>query len=317
MEQRVCQHESVRKLNFDRPTYAVIKSDMAQLLDGKKSAQNLLDELKATISTTLAADPSKEAPCLAILQVGANPASAAYIRRKIKIADEIGASTKHISLSSDTSEEEIRRQVKRLAEDSAVDALIVQLPLDQKQVSSSKWVHETLEMIPPVKDADGLHTQNLGHLAAGSSTPSHWTAPLPATAYGIMDLLNFYKVPLLGKRILILGKSRLVGMPTAQLLMHAGGTVSVAHSKSGDWSDLSRNADVIVAAAGVKHLLKPEQIKEGVVLVDVGIHRDEDGLTGDIDHGCYEKAGSYSPVPGGVGQMTVACLMANLVNLWK
>ncbi len=282
-----------------------------QLLDGKKSAQHLLNNLKEVIGE------SSFPPCLAILQVGDNPASKAYIQRKIKIAKEIGASSEHISLSKNISELEIENKIRELCADQNIDALIVQLPLDQEKISSASWVHHCLELIPPSKDADGLHSQNLGMLSSGASSHKNWTAPLPATAYGIMKLLDFHNIGLVGKRVLILGKSRLVGMPTAQLMMHEGATVSVAHSKSGDWSDLSRNADIIVAAAGVKHLLKPEHIKKGVVIVDVGIHRDANGLTGDVDHACYEKASFYSPVPGGVGQMTVACLMANLVNLWK
>ena len=132
-----------------------------------------------------------------------------------------------------------------------------------------------------------------------------------------MELLKEFNVEVRGKRVLVLGKSRLVGMPTAQLMLHAGATVSVAHSQSGDWSDLSLQSDILIVATGRKHLLKADQIKEGAVIVDVGIHRTDHGLTGDVDPECFSKSKAYSPVPGGVGQMTVACLLANVVKLWS
>lgn len=300
---------------------------MTLLLDGKKSAQHLLEQLKSEIRETIEKasggniqrnpPPFNRPPCLAILQVGENPASGFYIKRKINVAKEIGASTQHVYLPRDASDKDIVQKIRDLSDSPEVDALIMQLPLDQETPSNAEWVHNCLEMIPPSKDADGLHSQNLGLLSSGMSSPKNWTSPLPATAFGIMNMLEFFEIDPSGKRVLVIGKSRLVGMPSSLLMTHAGGTVCTVHSKSGDWSDVSKKADIIIAAAGVKHLLKPDQISEKSVLIDVGIHKENKGLTGDVDPSCYDKCSAYSPVPGGVGQMTVACLMANLVNLWK
>jgi len=289
---------------------------MPRILDGKDVSSSLSLRLKNRLEAQRAAHPRARPPKLAILQVGANPASKAYISRKLKVASEIGILTEHLQLASDVSESEIEAQIERLNEDPSVHGLIVQLPLDQKTKSSESWLNSLLEKIHPLKDADGLATSNLGKIFAGESTATRWTAPIPATALGVMRLLEHYGISPRSKTCVVIGKSRLVGNPTAQLMLQAGATVSIVHSQSPDWSSLTRQADIIVVAAGVKHLLKPEHVSSSSIIIDVGIHRSETGLTGDADPAACAKSAAYSPVPGGVGQMTVACLMENLLELW-
>jgi methylenetetrahydrofolate dehydrogenase (NADP+) / methenyltetrahydrofolate cyclohydrolase len=290
---------------------------MPTVLDGKIVASQLITKLKERVASERAQHPSKPAPQLAVIQVGDNPASKAYIGRKLKVAQEIGILTQHVQLGSSSSEREIQETVSRLNADTSVHGMIVQLPLDQSVKSPEPWVNSLLDSIHAEKDADGLATSNLGKLFVGESTSAHWTAAIPATALGVMRLLEHYKISPRAKNCVVIGKSRLVGNPTAQLLLQAGGTVSVVHSQSPDWTYLTREADIVVVAAGVKHLLKPEHVSEKAVVIDVGIHKTEQGLTGDAHPETCAKVAAYSPVPGGVGQLTVACLMENLVELWK
>jgi methylenetetrahydrofolate dehydrogenase (NADP+) / methenyltetrahydrofolate cyclohydrolase len=295
---------------------SVIEEAMPTLLEGRSVAAQLIQKLKTHVEEHRHACPHKPLPQLAIVQVGDNPASKAYIGRKLKVAAEIGVLSKHIQLAPTATEAEIQSSVAELNNDATVHGIIVQLPLDQAKKSADTWVNSLIDSIRPDKDADGLVTANLGKLFVGESTSSHWRAPIPATALGVMRLLDSYGLSVRAKNCLVIGKSRLVGNPTAQLLLQAGATVSVVHSQSPDWRPLSRSADLIVVAAGVKHLLKPEDVREGSWLVDVGIHKDPSGLTGDVHPEAAAKSAAYTPVPGGVGQMTVACLMENLVELW-
>lgn len=252
------------------------------------------------------------------MQVGDLAASNAYIGQKKKRADELGIACRHVRLPSTSSFRDIRDQLVRLGMDHSLDGIILQLPLDLAKPLPPEEIHELLETIPPGKDADGLHTVNQGQLAAGCSNAECWAAPLPATALGVLRLLQFYEIPVAGKDVVVLGKSRLVGLPSALLLLQAHATVSVGHSQSKDWGELTRRADIVVVATGRKHLLKPEHVREGVVIVDVGIHRGDDGkLTGDVDPATFAKASAYSPVPGGVGPMTVGSLMENVLQLYR
>lgn len=302
--------------NFDTSKAYVLKGHMAQVLDGKLTAESISNKILEIIKKHAEPNTAEDTPSLAILQVGDDPASKSYIRGKSKLADKLGIRCEHIHLPSTSSRTEVEAKIQSLATNPDFDAMIVQLPMVLDEGSDAVWENKCIEMIPAEKDADGLVSRNLGVLSTGVSTARNWSAPLPATAYGILELFEHYEISLLGKRVLILGKSRLVGLPTALLCLHEGATVTTAHSKSGDWSDISQRADIIVVATGVKHLLKSEHIKEDAIIVDVGIHRDENGLTGDVCHSCYEKASAYSPVPGGVGRLTVACLMLNTTRLW-
>jgi methylenetetrahydrofolate dehydrogenase (NADP+)/methenyltetrahydrofolate cyclohydrolase len=284
------------------------------VLDGRKASQAILADLKEALAELGGSRP----PGLAIVQVGDLAASNTYINQKKKRAEELGIACRHVRLPGQSSFREIRDELVRLGMDHTLDGIILQLPLDTTQSISAEEIHELLETIPPGKDADGLHTMNQGQLMAGCSTAECWAAPLPATALGVLRLLQFYKIPIAGKDVVVLGKSRLVGLPSAILLMQAHATVSVGHSQSRDWSELTRRADIVVVATGRKHLLKPEHVREGVVIIDVGIHRGDDGkLTGDVDPATFAKASAYSPVPGGVGPMTVGSLMENVLHLYR
>ena len=290
---------------------------MSTVLDGKSVSAELSLRLKKRVEDHRASNPSKLPPQLAVVQVGDNPASKAYINRKIKVAAEIGILTQHIQHAKNAPHSEIEKTLAKLNNDATVHGLIVQLPLDQSIKAPETWVNALLESIRPDKDADGLNTANLGKIFAGESTSSQWRAPIPATALGVMRLLEHYEISPRGKNCVVIGKSRLVGNPTAQLLLQAGGTVSVVHSQSPDWSYLTQQADIVVVAAGVKHLLKAEHVSSKCVIVDVGIHKDATGFFGDAHPDACQKAKAFTPVPGGVGQMTVACLMENLVELWE
>ncbi len=260
----------------------------------------------------------KRPPCLVVIQVGNNPASASYIRQKKKTAEDFGLRFIHAHLSSDSTEAQIAVAIQMHAVDSGVDGIILQLPLDTTIPTEAEAVNRLLIKIPPEKDADGLHAENLGRLFSAESTAKNWQSPLPATALGVYRLLEHYKIPLVGKDIVVVGKSRLVGMPAAGILLHAGATVTICHSKTLRLEEKTRNADIVVAAAGRMHLIGPSHLREGAVVVDVGIHQKPDGkLTGDVDPAAFAKCSAYSPVPGGVGPMTVAMLIENTMRLHK
>jgi len=255
-------------------------------------------------------------PCLVVIQVGNDPASSSYIRQKKKTAEDFGLRFIHDHLSPEVSEKEISDCITRHAKDNDVDGMILQLPLGTTTPTPSTVVDRLLSRIPPAKDADGLHAENLGRLFSAESTAGHWTSPLPATALGVFRLLEHYEIPVVGKDIVVIGKSRLVGMPTSGLLLHAGATVTVCHSKTENLAAKTRVADIVVAAAGRMHLVTAEHLREGAVVVDVGIHQKADKkLSGDVDPAAFAKCSAYSPVPGGVGPMTVAMLIENTMRL--
>jgi methylenetetrahydrofolate dehydrogenase (NADP+)/methenyltetrahydrofolate cyclohydrolase len=194
--------------------------------------------------------------------------------------------------------------------------MILQLPLDTERPLAPEVVSELLEKIPPEKDADGLHSYNQGKLFTGESTPDKWTHPIPATPLGVYRLLEYYKIDPSGMNVTVIGRSRLVGMPVAVIMAHKQGTVTVCNRQTKNLAEKTRAADLLIVAAGKRHLILPEHIKNDAILVDVGIHVLEDKkITGDIHPDCFAKAKAYSPVPGGVGPMTVASLMENTFRL--
>jgi methylenetetrahydrofolate dehydrogenase (NADP+)/methenyltetrahydrofolate cyclohydrolase len=256
-------------------------------------------------------------PCLVVVQVGNNPASSAYIRHKEKACAATGVRFVHAHLESSISREALHQEVRNYASDEAVDGLIVQLPLEAPHLQSPGEVAQVLALIPPSKDADGLHTLNQGRVFTGESTPVHWTAPISATPLGVYRLLEHYNIPLRSKDIVVVGRSRLVGFPVAALMSHAGATITVCHRLSKDLPSKCRTAEILIVAAGQKHLITPDHIRPGVVIVDVGMHVNDNGkLTGDVHPDCYPLTRAYSPVPGGVGPMTVASLVENVFRLY-
>jgi methylenetetrahydrofolate dehydrogenase (NADP+)/methenyltetrahydrofolate cyclohydrolase len=268
----------------------------ATLMDGKALAARVREEVAAEVRELGRLE-------LATVLVGDDPASHVYIGLKQKAAKEAGIEPVDHRLTEDTSQEDILEVVGRLGDDDAVDGILVQSPLpghvDEPRVMSA---------IPPVKDVDGLHPLNAGRLFLGRPTL------VPATPLGVMALLDEYDVELSGARAVVVGRSELVGKPVAQLLLAANATVTMCHSRTADLAAETLAADVLVVAAGRPALVTPDMVKTGAVVVDVGVNRTEDGLVGDVDPGAAERSSLLSPVPGGVGPMTIAMLLRNTVQ---
>jgi methylenetetrahydrofolate dehydrogenase (NADP+)/methenyltetrahydrofolate cyclohydrolase len=243
---------------------------------------------------------------LATVLVGDDPASDIYIRLKHKAAGEVGINAKDIRLASQTSEEELLRKVAELNADESIDGLLVQLPLPD-HIDEAR----VIRAIDPVKDVDGLHPLNFGQLVLGS--PAH----VGATPVGVMRLLEEYDVPLEGARAVVVGRSDIVGKPAALLLLHANATVTVCHSRTRDLGSVTREADVLVVAVGRTAVIGPDDVREGATVIDVGMNRGDEGVVGDVDPGAAERAGLITPVPGGVGPMTIAMLLASAVKAAK
>jgi methylenetetrahydrofolate dehydrogenase (NADP+) / methenyltetrahydrofolate cyclohydrolase len=240
---------------------------------------------------------------LATVLVGEDPASDVYIRAKHKATLEVGMVPRDLRLPAETSEAELLGLVAELNADEAVDGILVQLPLpdgiDEARV---------IRAVDPVKDVDGFHPLNGGLLLAG--TPGH----VPGTPAGVLELLDAYEVELQGAEAVVIGRSDIVGKPAALLLLHRHATVTVCHSRTRDLAAALRRADVVVAAVGVPGIVTAEMVKPGAAVVDVGINRTEAGLVGDVDPGVAEVAGLLTPVPGGVGPMTVAMLLRSTLR---
>jgi methylenetetrahydrofolate dehydrogenase (NADP+)/methenyltetrahydrofolate cyclohydrolase len=243
---------------------------------------------------------------LATVLVGDDPASDIYIRLKHKAAAEVGINAKDIRLASETTEDELLRQVAELNADESIDGLLVQLPLPD-HIDEAR----VIRAIDPVKDVDGLHPLNFGQLVLGS--PAH----VGATPVGVMRLLEEYDVQLEGARAVVVGRSDIVGKPAALLLLHANATVTVCHSRTRDLGSVTREADVLVVAVGRTAVIGPDDVREGATVIDVGMNRGDEGVVGDVDPGAAERAGLITPVPGGVGPMTIAMLLASAVKAAK
>jgi len=240
---------------------------------------------------------------LATVLVGDDPASDVYIRLKHKAAGEVGINAKDIRLASQTTEEELLEEVAQLNADDSIDGLLVQLPLPD-HIDEAR----VIRAIDPVKDVDGLHPQNFGQLVLGR--PAH----VGATPVGIMRLLSEYDVPLEGARAVVVGRSDIVVKPAALLLLHANATVTLCHSRTRDLSAVTREADVLVVAVGQAGVIGPDDVREGATVIDVGMNRGEEGVVGDVVPATAERAGLITPVPGGVGPMTIAMLLASAVK---
>jgi methylenetetrahydrofolate dehydrogenase (NADP+)/methenyltetrahydrofolate cyclohydrolase len=240
---------------------------------------------------------------LATVLVGDDPASQIYIDLKHKAAREVGIVTRDYRLSAETSEDELLEQVAQLNGDDAIDGLLVQLPLpagiDEARV---------IRALDPAKDVDGLHPFNAGQLYLGRPTL------VGATPVGIMRLLKEYDVELEGANAVVVGRSDIVGKPMALMLLHANATVTICHSRTRDLGARTREADVLVVAVGREKVVGPEDVKPGAVVVDVGMNRTDEGLFGDVDPEVEEVAGLLTPVPGGVGPMTIATLLRNTIR---
>ncbi len=243
---------------------------------------------------------------LAVILVGDDPASRVYVSNKIKACAEVGILSRRIVLGADATDQDVQAEIEALNADPAVCGILLQLPLpagcDEQRL---------LAAIDPAKDVDGLHVVQRGKLFCGLP------ALLPCTPYGIMQLLARYQIEVAGKRAVVVGRSNLVGKPLAMLLLNANATVTVCHSRTPDLKDVCRTADILCVAVGKPRFITADMVKEGAVVVDVGINRTEQGLVGDVDYAAVAPHCSFiTPVPGGVGPMTVTMLMQNTCDAY-
>lgn len=274
---------------------------MATILNGKQVAAEIRAELKVRAE---ALRKDGVVPCLAVLLAGDDPASKIYVRNKKRACEEIGIESRELLFPESVTEEELIAQIRALNEDAAVDAMLVQLPLP-KHIDEERVLAE----IAPEKDADGFHVVNAGRLFTGQ------TSVLPCTPAGCMELLRRANVEFSGKHAVVVGRSNIVGKPMAMLLLNEHCTVTICHSRTRDLARFTRDADILVAAVGRPGIITGEMIKPGAAVIDVGINRLENGkLMGDVDFASAEPvAGAITPVPGGVGPMTIAMLMQNAI----
>ena len=275
---------------------------MYQGIDGKKISQEIKDELKEK-AAAMAKEGKKVA--LAVIQVGNDPASSVYVRNKKKACEYIGIESLSYELPEETTEEELVALIEKLNADAGVNGILVQLPLPE-QINEEKII----QTISPDKDVDGFHMQNVGALCTGGK------GYVSCTPLGIITLLKRSGIEIAGKRCVVMGRSNIVGKPMAMLLLRENGTVTICHSKTQDMKEITRQADILVVAIGKPKFVDETYVKEGAVVIDVGIHRNaENKLCGDVD---FDKVAPHTsaitPVPGGVGPMTIAMLMNNCVS---
>lgn len=273
----------------------------AQILDGKALAAEIRSEVKIQVAAL-----AEKGVCtaLAVILVGDDSASQVYVRNKIKACADTGIRSLEFRMPAETTQQELLAKIAELNADDSVDGILVQLPLPE-QINADA----VISAIDPSKDVDGFHVANAGALVTGKQ------GFVPCTPFGVMRLIKKSGVDPRGKSAVIVGRSNIVGKPMALLLLAADATVTVAHSRTPDLSAVTRNADILVAAVGRAKLIKAYMVKPGAVVIDVGMNRDETGkLCGDVDFAeVKEIAGSITPVPGGVGPMTIAMLMQNTV----
>jgi methylenetetrahydrofolate dehydrogenase (NADP+)/methenyltetrahydrofolate cyclohydrolase len=274
----------------------------AQIIDGNALSKTL----RADVAVRAAALTARgQQPGLAVILVGENPASEVYVRNKVKACQDNGLHSVFDRFPSTLTESELLTRLDDLNNDPNVHGILVQLPLP-KHIDS----HKVIEAIAPAKDVDGFNVENAGALMTGK--------PLfrPCTPYGVMKMFEAHNIPLEGANAVVIGRSNIVGKPMAMLLLEAGATVTIAHSKTRDLAALTRNADVVVAATGRRNILTADMVKPGATVIDVGMNRDENGkLCGDVDFaGVKDIAGFITPVPGGVGPMTITMLLVNTIE---
>ena len=272
---------------------------MTKIIDGKLLSQKVKDELKEKVSVFEKENGRKIT--LAVILVGENPASQVYVRNKIKATEYVGMRSLSFHLPSDATEEQVSETVLSLANDSSVDGILVQLPLP-KHLNEDK----ILSLIPAEKDVDGFLAENVGNLLLGKKTT------VACTPFGVLKMLKSENIELSGKNAVVLGRSNIVGKPMALLLLQENCTVTICHSKTQNLKEICTKADIIVAAIGKPKFLTSDMVKDGAVVIDVGINRTENGLVGDVDYENVCLKTSYiTPVPGGVGPMTIAMLLEN------
>ena len=275
------------------------------IIDGKKVSSQIIEHIASEVKSLKL--KTEKSPGLAVILVGDDPASAVYVRNKNKTCTNIGFQSFENILPSDTSELKLLNLIDELNNNEHINGILVQLPLP-KHISS----HKILEAIKPEKDVDGFHLKNVGRLVTGNAEFK------PCTPAGIIQLLDYYNVDLEGKNAVVLGRSNIVGKPVAFLLLEKNATVTICHSRTKNLSKITRQADVLIAAIGKSNFVTADMVKDGSVIIDVGINRVEGKLVGDVDYQVVsQKVSLITPVPGGVGPMTIAMLMANTLQSFK
>lgn len=274
----------------------------AELISGKVVAQAKRDEMKVQAA---ALKEKGVTPGLVVLLVGENPASLSYVKGKVKACEEVGIYSELKRYPDSITEEELLNEIERYNHEPKIDGILVQLPLP-KHISE----HKVIETISPEKDVDGFHPINVGRMVTGQE------AYLSCTPYGVVEMLKFKNIPIAGKHVVIVGRSNIVGKPAALLFLRENATVSICHSRTPNLSELTKQADILVVAVGRADLISAQDIKDGAVVIDVGMNRNEAGkLVGDVNfESVKEKASYITPVPGGVGPMTITMLLANTLQ---
>ena len=278
---------------------------MAKIIDGKVVSQFVKDEVKKEVS---ALGEKGVSVGLAVIIVGNDPASRTYVNNKKKACEATGIISEEYALPEDTTMDELLALIKELNAKKSINGILCQLPLpkhlDEKAI---------IENIDPIKDVDAFHAVNTGHIMIGDYSF------LPCTPAGIMEMLKYYNIEIEGKECVVIGRSNIVGKPMAMLLLQKNGTVTICHSRTKNLKEVTSRADILVAAVGIPYFVTADMVKDGAVVIDVGMDRNKEGkLCGDVDFAEVEKKASYiTPVPGGVGPMTIATLMKNTVTAAK
>ncbi|MBU2592866.1 bifunctional 5,10-methylenetetrahydrofolate dehydrogenase/5,10-methenyltetrahydrofolate cyclohydrolase [Patescibacteria group bacterium] len=279
---------------------------MSQLINGRVLAEKIKDQLKLRLSQL------DKVPCLAMVSVGKNPASEVYLKHKIKACNQLGIESKEVFLAEKIQEEDLIRKIEQLNNDSTVDAVLIQLPLPEQIQFKNVMLH-----LDPEKDVDCLHPLNFGQLCLIEKNGLNLNDQLlPCTPRGIIHLFNSLNLNLSGQKVVIVGRSNLVGKPLSNLLVIMGATVTLCHSQTKNLTDETRQADILISAVGRPGLITAPMVKPGAIVIDVGITRVNDRLLGDVDfESVKDKVQAITPVPGGVGPMTIASLLENTLLL--
>ncbi len=275
---------------------------MYTIIDGKKLAQKIRLELKTE------AEKFKTRPKLAVILVGNDPASKIYVRNKNKACEEVGINYEEHVLEETTKMEDLLQLIDRLNSDDSINGILLQAPLPKHLE-----INRAFEEISPIKDVDGFNPINIGKLLIGED------AFISCTPYGIIKMLEEYNIPIQGKNAVVVGRSNIVGKPLAQCLLNKNATVIICHSKTENLSNYTKNADILISAVGKANLITADMVKEGATVIDVGMNRSDNGkLCGDVDFENVKEIASYiTPVPGGVGPMTITMLMNNVIKAYK
>jgi methylenetetrahydrofolate dehydrogenase (NADP+)/methenyltetrahydrofolate cyclohydrolase len=276
---------------------------MSKIIDGRLVSKLVKENLKSIL------EKEKISPSLAVILVGNDPSSLVYVKNKTNECLEVGISPKDYYLPEETTEEQLLDLIDKLNRDDSIDGILVQLPLP-KHIDTNK----ILNAISPRKDVDGFHPENVGKLLIGTPFVE------PCTPKGVIKLLEYYNITIEGKRAVVIGRSNIVGKPMAVMLLHRNATVTVCHSKSQNIPEITSQADILVSAVGIPNFVKPNMVKNGAVVIDIGINRIEENgksrLVGDVEFDSVKEVASFiTPVPGGVGLMTRAMLLENTINL--